>query len=141
MKSTISSHIPENGCATLIPGSGHFSRLYFLVAMIARLLGLSALGPRTRLAFFRVFLVRSCSPCCGRVLSDLSQSGRAALVLTLPVLWSNSFYLSSLFLVTENAASLGYALLLLAYLGFPRRSALIGLVGQRRSSVPRLCCP
>ena len=116
-----------------------FPGFHLFVAMIARLLGLSALGPGTWLRLIPCFLGALVLAVLWRVLRDLSQSGRAALVLALPVLWSNYFLFILALPRHQNAAYLGYALLLLAYLGFPRRSTLIGLVGAATGSVRQIC--
>lgn len=118
-----------------------FPGFHLFVALIARLLGLSTLGPGTWLRLIPCFLGVLVLGVLWRTFRDLSQSSRAALVLALPILWSNYFYLSSLFLVTENAAYLGYALLLLAYFEFPRRSALIGLIGAATVFVRQIFLP
>lgn len=118
-----------------------FPGFHLFVALIARLLGLSTLGPGTWLRLIPCLLGVLVLGVLWRIFRDLSQSGRAALLLALPILWSNYFYLSSLFLVTENAAYLGYALLLLAYLEFPRRGALIGLIGAATVFVRQIFLP
>lgn len=118
-----------------------FPGFHLFVALIARLLGLSALEPGTWLRIIPWLLGALVLGVLWRTFRGSSQSGRAALVLAVPILWSNYFYLSSLFLVTENAAYLGYALLLLAYLEFPRRSALTGLVGAATVFVRQIFLP
>src|SRR5262249_41824948 len=74
-----------------------FPGFHLFVALIARLLGLSALGPGTWLRLIPCSLGLLVLGVLWRVFRDLSQSGRAALLLALPVLWSNYFYLPSLF--------------------------------------------
>ena len=118
-----------------------FPGFHLFIALIARLLGLSALGPGTWLRLIPTLLGVLVLGVLWRAFRDLSQSGRVALVLALPVLWSNYFYLPSLFLVTENAAYLGYALLFFTYLEFPRRSALIGLIGAGTVFVRQIFLP
>jgi len=118
-----------------------FPGFHLFVALIARVLGISALGPGTGLRLVPWLLGALVLIVLWRAFRELSQSARAALVLALPILWSNYFYLSSLFLVTENAAYLGYTLLLLAYLEFPRRSVLIGLIGAATVFVRQIFLP
>jgi hypothetical protein len=118
-----------------------FPGFHLFVALIARLLDISGLGPGTGLRLVPWLLGAVVMAVLWRTFRELSQSARAALVLALPILWSNYFYLSSLFLVTENAAYLGYALLLIAYLEFPRRSVLIGLIGAATVFVRQIFLP
>jgi hypothetical protein len=114
---------------------------HLFVAFIARVVGAGPLGPDSWLRIIPFLLGALVLGVLWRVFRDLSESGRAALVLCLPILWSNYFYLPSLFLVTENAAYLGYALLLLAYLEFPRRGAIIGTIAAATVFVRQLFLP
>ena len=106
-----------------------FPGFHLFVAFIARLLGIATLGPDTWLRLIPFFLGLLVLGVLWRVFWGLSLNGRLASILCLPILWSNYFYLPSLFFVTENAAYLGYAILLFTYLEFPRRSVVMGCVG------------
>ena len=114
---------------------------HLLVAAVARLLGYEALGPDTWLRLIPFGFGAAVLWCLWRIYHDLSGNSRYAALLCLPVLWSNYFYLSSLYLVTENAAYLGYAFLLLGYLRFAQRGLAIGLVAAGMVSARQIFLP
>lgn len=128
-------HYPDPWQTATFPG------FHLLVALMARLLGVEALSPDSWFRIIPFFFGLLALGVLWRAFRGLSQNGHAAVVLCLPILWSNYFYLPSLFLVTESAAYLGYSLLLLAYLEFPRRSAFIGLTGAATVFVRQIFLP
>jgi hypothetical protein len=118
-----------------------FPGFHLFIAQIARLFGLHDLGTDTWLRTIPFLLGGVVLWLLWRVFHALSQDARYAALLCVPILWSNYFYQPSLFLVTENAAYLGYAFLLLAYLEFPRRSLAIGAVGAATVFVRQIYLP
>lgn len=114
---------PDPELVATLPG------FHVFVALIARLSAVDALGPDTWLRLIPFVLGLGVVGILWRICRDLSGDAAYGALLCLPIAWSNYFYLPSLFLVTENAAYLGYVVLLMAYLRFPRRGLAIGLVG------------
>jgi hypothetical protein len=123
------------GLIATLPG------FHLLVALVARLLGHEALGPDTWLRLVPFGFGLGVAWILWRIYRDLSSDPSYAALLCLPILWSHYFYLSSLFLVTDSAAYLGYVFLLLAYLRFPRRGLAIGLAATAMVSARQIFLP
>jgi hypothetical protein len=128
-------HYPDPWQTATFPG------FHLFIAQIARLLGLRELGTDTWLRFIPFLLGGAVLWLLWRIFHTLSGDARYAALLCVPILWSNYFYQPSLFLVTENAAYLGYAFLLLAYLEFPRRGLAIGAAGAATVFVRQIYLP
>jgi hypothetical protein len=115
---------PDPDLVATLPG------LHLLVAWIARALGIAHLEPDTWLRIVPFLLGAATLALLWRTLGRICGDAWYAAVLCIPVLWSNYFYLSSLFLVTENPAYLGFVFVLSAYLWFPERGLAIGIAAS-----------
>lgn len=126
---------PDPELIATLPG------VHVFVALIARLFGINALGSDTWLRLVPFVFGLGCICILWRICRDLSSNASYGSLLCLPIVWSNYFYLSSLFLVTENAAYLGYVFLLMAYLRFPQRGLTVGLVAAAMVSARQIFLP